>query len=151
LGTNYKPRIVKTANSKPANNEGRLYLYWPAETKLVSIWARELDIAFFSIVVCFIKNLTHHITINLCVKRFYFQLIFVSDDDAFIPSSVGKKKTTDSNGHSKAAGKASAHSKCEEKAKEKLKPVTPDDFFAKSAPTTKLPKIPKVEKKGNLS
>ena len=89
----------------------------------------------------------------MSVFRVWFKFSFkISDDDAFIPSSVGKKKT-DSNGHSKAAGKAvkAAPSKCEEKPKEKLKPVTPDDFFAKAAPTTKLPKIPKIEKKGKFA
>ena len=89
----------------------------------------------------------------MSVFRVWFKFSFkISDDDAFIPSSVGKKKT-DSNGHSKAADKAvkAAPSKCEEKPKEKLKPVTPDDFFAKAAPTTKLPKIPKIEKKGKFA
>ena len=30
----------------------------------------------------------------------------------------------------------------------KLKPVKADDFFATAAPAVKLPKIPKLEKKG---
>ena len=70
-------------------------------------------------------------------KFFKFQVRSIDfSEDEFIPSSVGKSK----NGHSK---------KVEEKVAEKLKPVKADDFFASMAPAVKLPKIPKLPKKGD--
>ena len=76
-------------------------------------------------------------------------------EDEFIPSSVDKKKNGSSDQLSssdhRSKLKALTNKKEEEKqvaAAAKLKPVKADDFFATAAPAVKLPKIPKLEKKG---
>ena len=77
-----------------------------------------------------------------------FQIFFKSfsiADDEFIPSSVGKPKIG-SNGHSKVPKKEIE--KESKKTPEVLKPVKADDFFANTAPAVKLPKIPRLPKKG---